>query len=347
MPSSHILHRTQHSPEEQISVLNRHRKEKNLPSFEQSVDLAQGHELTAGTPSIMQINVGKMCNQTCQHCHVDAGPTRKEIMTQEVMRNCLDVIAKNPSIKHVDLTGGAPEMNPHFRWLVKEVKKYDRNVMVRCNLTIILANPKYATLPEFYAENNIEIIASLPHFAEKRTDAQRGKGVFEQSIKALQILNQKGYGKENSPLKLHLVYNPSGAFLPAAQQSLERTFKEKLKKNYDIDFHQLFAITNMPIARFLDYLEASNNLAEYLHTLVNRFNPNTLDGLMCRNTLSVEWNGRVYDCDFNQMLNIPCKQTAHIKDFDMQKMQNRKIRTNTHCYGCTAGAGSSCGGEIT
>ncbi len=294
---------------------------------------------------ILQINMGKMCNQTCAHCHVDAGPDRREIMTQETMQLCLDAIDKG-TIKVADLTGGAPEMNPHFRWFVEELSKRKVNVMVRCNLTIIMANPKYNDLPEFYKKHKVEIISSLPHFSRIRTDAQRGNGVFSQSIRALKMLNNVGYGVEGSGLHLNLVFNPSGAFLPPTQSSLERDFKEKLHSQHNIVFNSLFAITNMPISRFLDYLIQSDNYDAYMEELSNAFNASAVEGLMCRNTLSVGWDGFLYDCDFNQMLDMKTQYVEHIKDFDKGLLNSRVIKTGKHCYGCTAGAGSSCGGEI-
>jgi len=292
-----------------------------------------------------QVNLGKMCNQVCKHCHVDAGPDRKEIMTQETLQLCLDILAKT-DFHTVDLTGGAPEMNPHFRWFVAECRKLGKKVMVRCNLTIILANAKYHDLPSFFAKHEVEVVSSLPFYNASRTDSQRGEGVFEKSIKALKLLNEVGYGKEGSKLILNLVYNPAGAFLPASQQILENQFKSALKKDFNITFNQLFAITNMPISRFLDYLLQSGNYENYMEKLVNAFNPVAAKGVMCRNTLSVGWDGKLYDCDFNQMLDLSVEEVSgqHLKYFDMEKLQNRNIVLNQHCFGCTAGAGSSCAG---
>lgn len=294
---------------------------------------------------ILQINVGKMCNQTCSHCHVDAGPDRKEIMTKETLQLCLEAVDKG-NIKVVDLTGGAPEMNPHFRWLVEELSHRKVNIMVRSNLTIILANPKYNDLPEFFKKHKVEVISSLPHYSKLRTDAQRGEGVFEKSIKALQMLNAVGYGIEDSGLNLNLVFNPTGALLPPSQSSLERDFKERLSRQYGVTFNSLFAITNMPISRFLDFLLVSGNYESYMEELVNSFNPTAIDSVMCRNMLSVGWDGYLFDCDFNQMLDMKTNVIEHIKDFDKEKLTDRLIKLGQHCYGCTAGAGSSCGGEI-
>ncbi len=297
---------------------------------------------------IFQVNMGKMCNQVCTHCHVDAGPDRKEIMTRDTMQQCLDVIKNNPSLKTVDLTGGAPEMNPEFRWFVTELKQLNRHVIVRCNLTIILANKKYHDLPQFYKDNNIEVVSSLPFYTQDRTDRQRGNGVFEDSIKALQMLNAVGYGKEATGLTLNLVYNPAGAFLPPSQTSLEKEYKDALMTRYQVEFNNLFAITNIPISRYLDYLLVSGNYEDYMIKLINAFNPAAALSVMCRNTLSIGWDGYLYDCDFNQMLDlkIACAGKQHISQFDLEAFENRNIIVKQHCYGCTAGAGSSCGGAV-
>ncbi len=303
--------------------------------------------LTSRQLEIFQVNVGKMCNQVCQHCHVDAGPDRKEIMTRETMQLCLDAI-RGTTIKTVDLTGGAPEMNPDFRWFVEELSALGMHIIVRCNLTIIVANKKYHDLPEFFKKHKVEVVSSLPYFSARRTDAQRGDGVFERSIRALAMLNEVGYGMEGSGLILNLVYNPSGAFLPEGQEVLEPQFKKKLRDKFNIEFNSLLAITNLPISRFLDYLVNTGKYEDYMQELVNAFNPVAAENVMCRNTLSVGWDGYLFDCDFNQMLNLPLEGDApsHIRDFDMPKLYGRNIILNQHCYGCTAGAGSSCGGEV-
>lgn len=294
---------------------------------------------------IFQINVGKMCNQVCKHCHVDAGPDRKEIMTRETMQYCLDAL-RDTDITTVDLTGGAPEMNPDFRWFVEELSAMDKHIIVRCNLTIIVANPKYHDLPEFFKKHKVEVVSSLPYFSAKRTDSQRGDGVFERSIQALKMLNEAGYGMPGTNLTLNLVYNPSGAFLPDNQVELELQFKEKLRQGWGIEFNLLLAITNLPISRFLDYLVISEQYAEYMEELVNAFNPAAAAGVMCRNTVSVSWDGFMYDCDFNQMLDLTVQGgITHVKDFDIGVLEGREIILNQHCYGCTAGAGSSCGGQ--
>ena len=294
---------------------------------------------------IFQVNIGKMCNQACRHCHVDAGPDRQEIMTRDTMQQCLDVLQSHQQMKVVDITGGAPEMNPDFRWFVEEIKKLDCHVMVRCNLTIILANKKYYDLPSFYKQYNIELISSLPFYSQDRTDRQRGNGVFEDSIKALQLLNKEGYGIEGTGLLLNLVYNPSGAFLPTAQEALQKEYKQALKGKYDILFNELYTITNMPINRYLDYLINIGNYERYMEKLISAFNPSAAKNVMCRNTISVGWDGYLYDCDFNQMLELKVDCTAkHISEFDVSILNKRNIIIGQHCYGCTAGAGSSCGG---
>jgi radical SAM/Cys-rich protein len=307
-----------------------------------------GHEIRPLPVEIFQINIGKLCNQTCAHCHVDAGPDRKvENMDRSTLEMCLNIIIQY-KIPTVDITGGAPEMNPNFRWFVEEVTQVGVKVIDRCNLTIIKAHEKYSDLPSFFAKHNIQIVSSLPSVSKLRTDSQRGDGVFEDSIAALQMLNEVGYGQEGTGLQLDLVYNPSGAYLPGDQKSMELEFKRQLSKKFGIVFNNLYAITNLPISRFLDYLLESGNYEQYMSELVEAFNPATVDGLMCRNTLSISWDGYIYDCDFNQMLDLKVASNSnHISNFNMADLMEREIIVNQHCYGCTAGAGSSCGGEIT
>ncbi|MEM7447169.1 MAG: arsenosugar biosynthesis radical SAM (seleno)protein ArsS [Myxococcota bacterium] len=292
----------------------------------------------------LQINLGKMCNQTCRHCHVDAGPDRREIMTQETMRACLTLL-ENAEFDTVDLTGGAPEMNPHFRWFVEECRRMGMRVIDRCNLTILLT-PIGRGLPEFLAEHQVELICSLPHVSALNTDRQRGDGVFDRSIVALQRLNKIGYGREGSGLSLVLVTNPAGAFLPGPQSLLEREWKKTLKERFDIEFNTLFTITNMPISRYLDWLVESGNCARYMDVLVQSFNPRAAEGVMCKTMLSVGWDGCLYDCDFNQMLELPIQTTeSHVARIDdLDSLSTREIVTGPHCFGCTAGSGSSCGG---
>ncbi|MEL7498662.1 MAG: arsenosugar biosynthesis radical SAM (seleno)protein ArsS [Planctomycetota bacterium] len=302
--------------------------------------------LTPGEIEILQINLGKMCNMTCAHCHVDAGPDRREIMQQREIDACIAILKKHPSITTVDLTGGAPEMNPHFRELVIAARQLDRHVIDRCNLTILLANG-YDDLPEFLAENQVEIVASLPCYLEENTDAQRGSGAYNQSIQALRKLNELGYGHPGSNLTLTLVFNPVGQSLPPDQAQLEAAYRTELQQRFGIVFNRLFTITNMPVSRYLDYLLRIDEYESYMELLTSTFNPAAIDGLMCRNTLSVSWDGRLFDCDFNQMLELPVQtqevQTVH--DFDLTKLSQREICVGQHCFGCTAGSGSSCQGS--
>jgi len=331
----------------QLTVLSREAAATaHLPRFHQKLADAGLLPLRPVAPAVLQLNVGKMCNQVCKHCHVDAGPDRKEIMTRETMQLCLDALAQT-DIPTVDLTGGAPEMNPDFRWLVSELSKLGRKVLVRCNLTIIVANKKYHDLPEFFREHGVEVVSSLPFYSADKTDRQRGDGVFADSIRALRMLNAVGYGQPDSGLIMNLVYNPAGAFMPGPQAGLERQFKQALLKDFGIVFNSLYAITNLPVSRFLDYLIESGNYAGYMEKLVTAFNPAAAAGVMCRDTLSVSWDGGLYDCDFNQMLDLPvASPSQHIRDFDAAALAQRAIVVNEHCYGCTAGAGSSCGGTV-
>lgn len=322
-------------------------KDGELPTFAEKIKETNQFPLRPKQLEILQINLGYMCNQVCAHCHVDAGPDRKEIMTTDTMQQCLEVI-KRTGAHTLDLTGGAPEMNPNFRWFVEEASKAGiKDFIVRSNLTIIRANKKYYDLPEFFKKHNVHVVSSMPHWTRGKTDKQRGDGVFDKSIKALQMLNDIGYGIEGSPLKLDLVYNPSGAFLPGDQVALEKDFKKALSEDFNIKFNSLFAITNLPISRFLDYLIASENYEDYMHALVDAYNPMAVANVMCTNTLSVSWDGWLYDCDFNQMLNLKvASKVQHIAEYNEELLQNRKIIINQHCYGCTAGAGSSCQGTV-
>jgi radical SAM/Cys-rich protein len=306
-----------------------------------------GLELRSTNVEILQINVGKLCNQACKHCHVDAGPKRTEIMAAETVEACLNVL-RGFKIPTVDVTGGAPELNPSFRYLVAEARKTGARVMVRHNLTVMF-EPQQSDLPGFFSENEVEVVSSLPYFLAQQTDAQRGTGVFEKSVEAIKRLNDFGYGIEGSGLLLNLVYNPVGAFLPPAQGAIEADFKRELKSRHNLHFNNLYTITNMPIARFLDWLRRSKNEESYMTKLVNAFNPATVAGLMCRNTLSVDWRGVLYDCDFNQMLEIGVDERLPqtIFDFTPEIFADREIRTAAHCFGCTAGAGSSCGGSVS
>jgi len=319
-----------------------------LPKFRDKI-AGDGHlTLRPKKLEILQINLGYMCNQVCEHCHVDAGPDRKEIMTRETMKQCLNII-RNTGAHTLDLTGGAPEMNPDFRWFVDEASKAGiADFIVRSNLTIIRANKKYHDLPEFFKNHNVHVISSMPHYTRGKTDKQRGEGVFDKSIKALQDLNAIGYGLSVSSLRLDLVYNPTGAFLPGNQESLEKDFKKALSEDFDIQFHNLFAITNLPIARFLDYLIASENYEDYMTSLVEAYNPTAVENVMCTNTISISWDGWIYDCDFNQMLDLKVdSKVKHISNYNEELLNDRDIIISQHCYGCTAGAGSSCQGKVT
>lgn len=321
--------------------------EEGLPHFTAKLKEHEAFPLRPGKLDIFQVNVGYMCNQVCKHCHVDAGPDRKEIMTMDTINQCLDAMELSGA-RTLDLTGGAPEMNPDFRYFVSEAKKRGvQEIIVRSNLTIFSANKKYFDLPDFFKENQVRVVSSLPYFNAERTDRQRGNGVFDRSIDALQKLNAIGYAQEGSGLILDLVYNPMGAFLPGDQQQLEKDFKQQLKANYDITFNNLFAITNMPISRFLEFLVASGNYEKYMTKLVDAFNPGAIEGVMCRNTVSIGYDGRLFDCDFNQMLDMPVSSSGkHVKDFVLDELEKRPIAVHQHCYGCTAGAGSSCQGTV-
>jgi radical SAM/Cys-rich protein len=328
--------------QDQINILER----LGIQPFDQKLHDSGCSPLHAQNIDIFQVNLGNQCNQACKHCHVNAEITKSDMMDKQVMEQCLDVL-KNTPIPTVDITGGAPEMNKHFRWFVDECKNLGKHVMVRSNLTIFSYREIYHQLPEFYSKHGVEIISSLPFYNASRTNRMRGDGVFEASIKAIQQLNELGYAKEGSNKTLTLVYNPAGAFLPGKQEDLEKKYKEALKHEHGVYFNNLFTITNMPIGRFLEFLIRSGNLSEYMQDLDNAFNPSAVPGVMCRNTLSVRWDGYMYDCDFNQMLNMKVKvdKANHISSFDMNTLAHRKIATARHCYGCTAGSGSSCGGE--
>ena len=331
----------------QLDILNASESHvSDFSSFEASLKNAGYPRLAPSGLEILQVNVGKLCNQSCGHCHVDAGPDRTEVMTQTLMQKCLDIVSTF-SIRTVDITGGAPELNPHFRWFVEECRKLDCQVINRCNLTIIVSNPKYYDLPRFFADHQVLLVCSLPHFNKLRTDQQRGEGVFEDSIRAIRMLNEAGYGVEGSDRILNLVHNPSGAFLPSDQAGLELEFKRQLHRKHGITFNNLYTITNLPVSRFLEFLLESGNYERYMQTLIEAFNPATLQHLMCRNTLSVSWDGYLYDCDFNQMLDLKvASPVVHIDDFDPAILIERSIVVNQHCYGCTAGSGSSCGGIL-
>jgi radical SAM/Cys-rich protein len=332
------------SPAEQLKMLGR---TTSCSPFETQLDHIGLLPLRATGITVFQINVGKRCNQTCRHCHVDAGPDRTESMSRETAEQCIRALAQT-DIPTVDITGGAPELNPSFRWLVEQSRALGRHVMDRCNLSVLLL-PSQSDLAEFLAGHRVEIVASLPYYRASQTDAQRGKGVFEKSVEALQLLNTLGYGRPDSGLALNLVCNPVGAFLPPKQEAIEVQFRKELRTRHGIEFNHLYTITNMPISRFLEFLVESGNYEQYMGRLANAFNPTAAAGVMCRYTISVSWDGTLYDCDFNQMLDLPVDHgaPAHIRDFDPGQLNQRQITTRNHCYGCTAGAGSSCGGSVT
>ncbi len=304
--------------------------------------------LSASGVEILQLNLGKLCNMTCEHCHVDAGPDRREVMQRVTVDACLDVLRKHPQIHTLDLTGGAPEMNPHFRHLVVQARELGCHVIDRCNLTI-LVTAGFRDLPIFLAENGVEVVASLPCYLQENTDTQRGDGAFAKSIEALRSLNQLGYGRQGSGLTLTLVYNPVGTALPPAQHELEADYRSELTARYGLEFNRLFTITNMPISRFLDHLSRTGQFDRYMETLIDAFNPAAVAGLMCRTTVSVGWDGRLYDCDFNQMLDLQVNRSAptHITGFQYESLGHREIVVGQHCFGCTAGAGSGCQGAIS
>lgn len=315
-------------------------------SFEKALLEHQCETLSAFRLQILQLNLGKLCNMTCQHCHVDAGPDRKEVMSRETLDACLNLL-ETSDVETLDLTGGAPEMNPHFRHAVETARRRGRHVIDRCNLTI-LTLPRYTDLPEFLAQHRVEIVASLPCYLEENVDRQRGNSAFTRSIEALKKLNQLGYGLQDSGLTLTLVFNPVGPSLPPNQSTLEEAYRFELRSRFGIEFSRLFTITNMPISRFLEDLLVTGRYEAYLDLLIDAFNPAAVDGVMCRNTLSVGWDGQLYDCDFNQMLELPLAAglPRTIFDLEVAKLVGRRIATGIHCFGCTAGAGSGCHGAL-
>ncbi|HMO15889.1 MAG TPA: arsenosugar biosynthesis radical SAM protein ArsS [Pirellulaceae bacterium] len=334
------------SPAEQLRILQDH-SVLNVSPFSKKLEEQGASPLLRQQLTTLQINVGKVCNQTCTHCHVDAGPDRRESMNHETAKQVVDFLARS-GVVTLDITGGAPEMNPNFRLLVQEARSLDKQVIDRCNLTILLARG-FTDLPAFLAEHQVHIIASLPCYLEENCDSQRGSGVFVKSIEAIRKLNKLGYGQPGSNLRLDLVYNPTGLGLPPEQTQLEAAFKGELDTRFRIQFNRLLTITNMPISRFLDDLLRRGKYEAYLTKLANSFNSETIDQLMCRSMLSVDWNGFIYDCDFNQMLDLAVNDgdgRLHISNLTDELLADRAIRTANHCYGCTAGCGSSCGGSL-
>jgi len=315
-------------------------------TFDASLSETGLFPLRAGGMGTLQVNVGRLCNQSCLHCHVEAGPESEEVMARETLAMCMDALGAG-GFSCIDITGGAPEMNPGYRWLVEGAAGLGVSVRTRTNLTILLEEG-CTDLPGFFARNSVEVIGSLPYYLPEMTDAQRGSGVFDASIEALRRLNSLGYGEEGGELVLNLVYNPCGAFLPPSQKAVEADFRRELSMRYGVRFTSLYTIANMPIGRFLSFLKRSGNLERYMGRLRASYNPAAAANVMCRETLSVGWDGSLYDCDFNQMLGLGCSHgaPAHIRDFDADALGSRRIVTGTHCYACTAGAGSSCSGAL-
>ncbi len=319
---------------------------RDFKDFDASLEESGHFPLRADGVKVLQVNLGRLCNQACAHCHIEATPDSSEVMDAETIDACIAALAGS-DIPTIDLTGGAPELNPHFRRLVEESIKLGRHVMVRCNLTVFF-EPGNEDLPQFYADRGVEVIASMPCYTQENVDAQRGEGVFEKSIRALRLLNDVGYGKPGTGLVLNLVYNPGGASLPGSQSELEADYKRELGDGCGVVFNNLFTITNMPIGRFREYLGRSDAYDGYMTELIDAYNPAAAGAVMCRNTVSVGWRGGLYDCDFNQMMALKCGDGAptDIRDFDVERLRSRKLVTGLHCYGCTAGAGSSCGGAV-
>jgi radical SAM/Cys-rich protein len=316
------------------------------PDFERALAERAIAPLARARVTTLQVNVGKLCNMACHHCHVDAGPKRTEVMPRAVAERVIALLAGSPSVEVVDITGGAPELNPNFRWLVTESRRHGRRVIDRCNLTVLFEQGMEG-LASFLAEHQVAIVASLPCYSDENVDRQRGRGAFDKSIHALQRLNGLGYGKPGSGLTLDLVYNPTGPFLPPPQAGLEATYREELGRRFGVAFNHLLTITNMPIHRFWHAASRDGKAASYMGLLVESFNPTTVDGVMCRSLVSVGWDGRLYDCDFNQMLELPLPGPRTIWDVeDVSELARRPIATGPHCFGCTAGAGSSCSGAL-
>lgn len=318
-----------------------------MQPFAQRLALSR-HKFDRRSVEVLQVNMGRYCNQACIHCHVESGPTRTEMMSRQTVDAVLKFLART-TIPTLDITGGAPELNPHFDYLVESTRSLGRRVMDRCNLTCVF-EPGKAYLPEFFARNRVELVCSLPCYTAENVDRQRGKGTFDSSIKALRILNALGYGRAESGLVLNLVYNPVGPCLPPPQDQLERDYKRELRENFGIVFNRLYCLSNMPITRYKTHLKLRGEYDGYMRLLETNFNAATLDHVMCRNLVSVGWDGSLYDCDFNQMLDLPLRDAAgrrlNIESLSIEHIERREIMIGNHCYACTAGPGSSCGGAL-
>lgn len=329
---------------EQLHILGRI---GDSPSFAGKIREIRKFPLTAKSIDILQINLGRLCNLACRHCHVNAGPKRTEIMERPVLTKCLEILRSYP-IATIDITGGSPEMNPHLEWFVGEATALNRRLIIRSNLTLLQEEP-YRHFMDVFTQNKVEIVTSLPDYREAKSDRQRSAGVFRKVIAALRELNARGYGIPGSGLCINIVHNPVGAYLPGSQAALEHEYRERLHAQYGVHFNRLFCLTNLPVGRYLDYLIASDNLEDYFSALCQSFNPAAVDNVMCLTTLSVGWDGSLYDCDFNQMLGLTVNHGApnNIMAFNIEKLKNREIVINNHCYGCVAGSGSSCHGATT
>lgn len=326
---------------EQVRVLE---SQSACVPFHERIARSSFAPLSARAIDIVQINIGRRCNLACRHCHVEAGPARTEMMTRKILAACLE-IARMKEITTIDITGGAPEMNPHLAWFLGEAGRLEKRIIVRSNLAILL-EPAYAGFIDTYIQNRVEVVTSLPDYHADRTDRQRGAGVFSSVITAMKLLNKRGYGTTGSGLVLDIVYNPVGTYLPGPQKALETEYKKSLLNEQGVFFNKLFTITNVPVGRYLEYLMGSDNFEDYMADLCGAYNPSAAENVMCRTTLSVGWDGTLYDCDFNQMLGLPVNHGAPdtIMHFDFEALRTRRIVTGNHCYGCTAGAGSSCQG---
>jgi radical SAM/Cys-rich protein len=332
-------------PHEQLARLDA--STAGRPAFAEMLHRSGLPALAPAALEIFQINLGKLCNMTCRHCHVDAGPDRTDaMMTRETVEACLRALDRTPA-HTVDITGGAPELHPEFRFLVEAARARGKHVIDRCNLSVLLL-PRNAGLADGLGDHDVEVVASLPHYRQRNTDAQRGDGAFEKSVAALRLLNAAGYGKGDPRRRLSLMTNPAGAFLAPQQSDVEGEWKAALQRDFGVTFDRLLALNNMPISRFLEWLIESGNLDSYMSGLIDAFNPGAVAGVMCRNTISVSWDGRLFDCDFNQMLDLDAAAGdggMTIETFDLEQWQRREVVTRAHCFGCTAGAGSSCGGS--